>query len=114
MSSNINFDNLNLNGLVEFDEVAFMDKKNSTKIKLNSGVVKIENNNLKLDALNLDYGEIPLFFSAKINNIKEKNPFFDSRFSVSLKENDVDAVLIGETLMKCDDKKAMISELKNG
>ena len=31
-----------------------------------------------------------------------------------LKENDVDAVLIGETLMKCDDRKAMISELKNG
>ena len=31
-----------------------------------------------------------------------------------LKENDVDAVLIGETLMKCDDKKAMISEFKNG
>ena len=31
-----------------------------------------------------------------------------------LKENDVDAVLIGETLMKSDDKTAMISELKNG
>ena len=31
-----------------------------------------------------------------------------------LKENNVDAVLIGETLMKCDDKKSMISELKNG
>ena len=31
-----------------------------------------------------------------------------------LKENDVDAVLIGETLMKSDDKKAMIMELKNG
>ena len=31
-----------------------------------------------------------------------------------LKENDVDAVLIGETLMKSDDKSAMISELKNG
>ena len=31
-----------------------------------------------------------------------------------LKENDVDAVLIGETLMKCDDKKSMISEFKNG
>ena len=31
-----------------------------------------------------------------------------------LKENDVDAVLIGETLMKSDEKKAMISELKNG
>lgn len=31
-----------------------------------------------------------------------------------LKENDVDAVLIGETLMKSDDKNAMISELKNG
>ena len=30
-----------------------------------------------------------------------------------LKENDVDAVLRGETLMKCDDKKAMISEFKN-
>ncbi|MBQ2665358.1 indole-3-glycerol phosphate synthase TrpC [Methanobrevibacter sp.] len=31
-----------------------------------------------------------------------------------LKENDVDAVLIGETLMKSDDKKALISEFKNG
>ena len=30
-----------------------------------------------------------------------------------LKENNVDAVLIGETLMKSDDKKSMISELKN-
>jgi indole-3-glycerol phosphate synthase len=31
-----------------------------------------------------------------------------------LKESDVDAVLIGETLMKSDDKKSMILELKNG
>ncbi|WP_432644984.1 indole-3-glycerol phosphate synthase TrpC [Methanobrevibacter sp.] len=31
-----------------------------------------------------------------------------------LKENNVDAVLIGETLMKSNDKMAMISELKNG
>ncbi|MCQ2971242.1 MAG: indole-3-glycerol phosphate synthase TrpC [archaeon] len=31
-----------------------------------------------------------------------------------LKENDVDAVLIGETLMKSNDKRSMISELKNG
>ena len=31
-----------------------------------------------------------------------------------LKENNVDAVLIGETLMKSDDKKSMISVLKNG
>ncbi len=31
-----------------------------------------------------------------------------------LKENNVDAVLIGETLMRSDDKKSMIYELKNG
>ena len=31
-----------------------------------------------------------------------------------LKENNVNAVLIGETLMKSDDKKALIAELKNG
>lgn len=31
-----------------------------------------------------------------------------------LKENNVDAVLIGETLMKSKDKRSMISELKNG
>ena len=31
-----------------------------------------------------------------------------------LKENNVDAVLIGETLMKSNDKKSLISELKNG
>lgn len=31
-----------------------------------------------------------------------------------LKENNVDAVLIGETLMRSEDKKSMIFELKNG
>lgn len=31
-----------------------------------------------------------------------------------LKENNVDAVLIGETLMKAEDKQSMIQELKNG
>ena len=31
-----------------------------------------------------------------------------------LKENNVDAVLIGETLMKSDDKTSLIAELKNG
>ena len=31
-----------------------------------------------------------------------------------LKENNVDAVLIGETLMKSDDKRALILELRNG
>ena len=33
---------------------------------------------------------------------------------IKLRENNVDAVLIGETLMKSDDKISMISELKNG
>ena len=42
-----------------------------------------------------------------VNGKKQKN-------SYRLKENDVDAVLIGETLMKSDDKKSMIAELKNG
>ena len=90
LNSNISIDNSNINGNIDFKDVNFFDKKNKVKIKLNSGVVKIINNNLILDALNLNYGEIPLFFSAKINNIKEEKPFFDSRFSVSLKENDVD------------------------
>ena len=31
-----------------------------------------------------------------------------------LKENNVDAVLIGETLMKSHDKRAMIQEFKDG
>ena len=33
---------------------------------------------------------------------------------IKLRENNVDAVLIGETLMKSDNKISMISELKNG
>ena len=31
-----------------------------------------------------------------------------------LRENGTDAVLIGETLMRAADKKAMLDELKNG
>ena len=34
--------------------------------------------------------------------------------TLKLIENDVDAVLIGETLMKCDDKKSLIQEFKHG
>ena len=34
--------------------------------------------------------------------------------TLKLIENDVDAVLIGETLMKSDDKKSLIQEFKHG
>ena len=69
---------------------------------LNDFTVDIEN------SINLRrcVGEDVIFISE--SGIKTKEDV------VRLKENNVDAVLIGETLMKSDDKKAMILELKNG
>ena len=69
---------------------------------LNDFTVDIENS----ISLRRCVGEDVIFISE--SGIKTKEDV------ARLKENDVDAVLIGETLMKSDDKKSMISELKNG
>ncbi len=69
---------------------------------LNDFTVDIENS----ISLRRCVGEDVIFISE--SGIKTKEDV------TRLKENNVDAVLIGETLMKSDDKKAMILELKNG
>ncbi len=69
---------------------------------LNDFTVDIENS----ISLRRCVGEDVIFISE--SGIKTKEDV------TRLKENNVDAVLIGETLMKSNDKKAMILELKNG
>ena len=77
-------------------------------------IIGVNNRNLKDFTVNLEnsislrrcVGEDIIFISE--SGIKSKEDI------IKLKENNVDAVLIGEALMKSDDKKAMISELKDG
>ena len=69
---------------------------------LNDFTVDIENS----ISLRRCVGEDVIFISESVIKTKED--------VTRLKENNVDAVLIGETLMKSNDKKAMILELKNG
>ena len=49
-----------------------------------------------------------------MDNARYSDEYRELEDIARLKENNVDAVLIGETLMKSPDKKVMIRELKNG
>ena len=77
------------------------------------------------DNLSLDIISVGVFVNAKadeilklyeegIIEIAQLHGSESEDYINTLKENNVDAVLIGETLMKSDDKMSLISELKNG
>ena len=85
-----------------------------TAMNVGAEIIGVNNRNLADFTVDIDnsinlrrcVGDNILFISE--SGIKTKEDV------TRLKENNVDAVLIGETLMKSGDKKALISELKNG
>lgn len=70
-----------------------VQKSKNIPIKVHYGNLEVKNNRLVLDALNFNYGLIPIYFSAKVSDITAKKPFIDARFSTSLAENDVDKII---------------------
>ncbi|WP_299521955.1 indole-3-glycerol phosphate synthase TrpC [uncultured Methanobrevibacter sp.] len=97
---------------------AVVEAHDETEIKraIDAGadIIGVNNRNLKDFSVDIEnsirlrgcVGEDIIFISE--SGIKTKEDV------ARLKENNVDAVLIGETLMKAEDKEAMIKELKNG
>ena len=89
---------------------------NEIKTALDAGAEIIGVNNRNLADFTVDIensirlrslvGDDVVFISESVIKTKED--------VTRLKENNVDAVLIGETLMRSEDKKSMIFELKNG
>lgn len=101
---------LGLSAIVETHDVDEI----RTAMIVGAEIIGVNNRNLKDFSVNIENSiDLRRCVSGDVIFISEsgiKTPE-DVR---KLKENDVDAVLIGESLMKCDDKKSMISELKNG
>ena len=101
---------LGLSAIVEVHDSSEIMKA----VSVGAEIIGVNNRDLRDFSVNIEnsislrrcVGEDVVFISE--SGIKTKEDI------ARLKENHVDAVLIGETLMKCDDKKAMISELKNG
>ena len=100
-------------GLSAIVEVHDSDEIRKATI-VGADIIGVNNRNLKDFTIDIEnsislrrcVGEDIIFISE--SGIKSKEDI------IKLKENNVDAVLIGEALMKSDDKKAMISELKDG
>lgn len=85
-----------------------------TAMGAGAGIIGVNNRNLADFTVNIEN-------SIKLRRLVGDDMVFISESGIKtaedvgrLKENNVDAVLIGETLMKSDDKKSMILELKNG
>lgn len=85
-----------------------------TAIDAGAGIIGVNNRNL------VDF-TVDIENSINLRRLVSDDILFISESGIKtaedvrrLKENNVDAVLIGETLMKSEDKKAMIAELKNG
>ena len=90
--------------------------ENEIKRAIDAGadIVGVNNRNLKDFSVDIEN-------SIRLRRCVDEDIIFISESGIKtkediarLKENNVDAVLIGETLMKSPDKKVMIRELKNG
>ena len=89
---------------------------NEIKTAIDAGAEIIGVNNRNLADFTVDIEN-----SIRLRRLVDEDILFISESGIKtsedvrrLKENNVDAVLIGETLMRSDDKKSMILELKNG
>ncbi len=90
ISADVNFNNSDFDGIVNLSDISCLDKARKVKILINSGKIKLKKDKLTLEALNINYGEIPIYFNAIISNIKSTRPYLDSRFAISLNESNVD------------------------
>ncbi|WP_303334399.1 indole-3-glycerol phosphate synthase TrpC [Methanobrevibacter sp.] len=103
-------DSLGLSAIVETHD------KDEIERALNAGARIIGVNNRNLKDFTVDINN-----SVNLRKNVPKDIIFISESGIKtpddvkvLKENDVDAVLIGETLMRSNDKATLIEELKNG
>jgi indole-3-glycerol phosphate synthase len=85
-----------------------------TAMNVGAEIIGVNNRNLNDFSVDID-NSISLRRCVSDNIVFISESGIKTKEDVSkLKENNVDAVLIGETLMKSDDKKSLIAELKNG
>lgn len=85
-----------------------------TAVDAGAGIIGVNNRNLADFTVDIEN-------SIRLRSLVSDEILFISESGIKtaedvgrLKKNNVDAVLIGETLMRSDDKKSMILELKNG
>ena len=101
-------DELGLSALVE----AHNEEEIASAIKAGARIIGVNNRNLK--DFSVDTGN-----SARLRSLVPDNILFVAESGIRSREDveglekaRVDAVLIGETLMRCEDKRAMLDELK--
>ena len=102
--------NLGLSAIVEVHDSTEI----STAMIVGAEIIGVNNRNLKDFSVDIENSiNLRRCVSGDVVFISESG-IKSNEDITRLKENNVDAVLIGETLMKSDDKKSMISELKDG
>lgn len=103
-------DSLGLSAIVEAHDKTEIERA----LDANARIIGVNNRNLKDFTVDINN-------SINLRKHVPKNILFISESGIktpnqvkTLIENDVDGVLIGETLMRSDDKQTLIRELKNG
>lgn len=78
---------------IELDKISeIIPKIKSSNIKINNGQIFFKNNNLKLNAMSLNYASTPIFLNAVIKDIYNGR-IFDSNFSTIIDENSADNII---------------------
>ena len=92
LNGNIFINSNNLSGKFDLDGISAEDKNNML-VKINSGQVEIKGDKFLLSRLNMNYGTVPLYLNAEVNNIYLKNSPFNIHFTTSLSEQNVDVLI---------------------
>lgn len=93
ISGNIEVVNNKYGGGFSFANISALHKPKKTNLELKSGEIKMTDNRLNLHALNIAYGQLPVYLDANISNINTANPFIDASFSTNISEEAADTII---------------------
>lgn len=85
--------NNKMGGELSLSAISAFHKPKKALLELKSGDVKLANNKLNLRALNLSFGDMPIYFDAVVSNLNAPNMLLDASFSTNISENMMDALV---------------------
>lgn len=93
MNLDLNIKNNTPYGKVTFNDISLMNLKQQIPLVLKSGSIKLFGQKIHLDALNLTYGNTPVYIDSTIKNYLSKNPDFNTMFSTNIDEIAADRII---------------------
>ena len=110
INTEISVKNNKANGKTTFSDISLYNKKLALPLILKSGDIRYINNKIVVNALNFNYGNTPVYFSADLENYLSPRPKISAAFTTNLDEIAADKLINpyltypvkikGETILK--------------